>query len=710
MAHHRNHRPNHVTVASVTSAPAGLTPTDLNDLTHRMKEEGYVVFPSTYFDAPDATPNILNAQLAHAHHAGHSAHATHLPLISSSGIEVFPDNIKDTIGTPGYGYIQWGMTDDLPNKIALFNSMLVYTALPVKFNIDTACGIGIAPMYRFHTSIGCNENAEEIDYEHAGSYLRAKIAKLRQKLFDLIKDHVAAPAENAAVPAASTSAPVPDASPSGSATVSRGASTTPIHVHTPGSSTAATPALPQFYTPAQSPEGDPSQTDPTDDGSLNTDALHHPDGQGYRRFADTVLDDMIKGILADIAAAERDLKVWGRTYAALKQLRETTNLPQLTHDLFTDLIQFGICFPEFQLSQNGTRQPDSRNWKPRITAISHDDALTCRLEKKDPLGVSRFIYRSNRFLDPQHKLPTTVDGSASAISNDLTAIPALDPACPTADLRARILAYRSAAASAADNLANAESDPDTDPDTLASLQADAAKYDIHSRPTRYVFPVAYRTAGRPYYPQPAYWSIYNDIYDYASTIIRDRATRKANESMFSYVIYVHSTYLQRLTNQINAQKTEEEKEAIRSAEIKRIKKFIANKENNGQVLAACSFTGTDGKDHDAFRIERIEYNNKTQAEADKTEISDISGIIMFGFECHPDLIGATPGGASSSGGTYQREMLLIKQGKMSPTQQLVLQVFNTYRDFNGLDPHLSWKIKQQVLTTLDASKTGIVEE
>ena len=73
------------------------------------------------------------------------------------------------------------------------------------------------------------------------------------------------------------------------------------------------------------------------------------------------------------------------------------------------------------------------------------------------------------------------------------------------------------------------------------------------------------------------------------------------------------------------------------------------------------------------------------------------------------MIGATPG-VSSNGGTYQREMLLINQAKKANLQQLMLAPYALLRDFNGLDPLLDFHIRQRVLTTLDNSKTGVVEE
>lgn len=674
----------------------------LDDQMKQMKQQGYVVLPNSItegsHDQLSQYGNILNFSGFQSAYYRSGSTTPSDPTAAAGGftstaaaIPVPKDKNGREIGTPGKGYIPWGATNTLPNTVALVNSQLVYTALCVKFNIDVLCGLGVEPVFKFHSSVGCNENEDELSYQHAGSYLQTRILRTRKELFNLLREHEGTPDKNAAVQA------------------------------TPNSSSGASPvrvAPPKFAPNTPSDNGTPDDTD--DEGNnpqqLDLNKLHASDGLGYKRYADEVLDDIIRSYNAQIARLEKQYKTWGRTSAKIRQFGRDNNQARFAHDVATDLVQFNIAFVEVQLSQDATRQKDSAQWRPVITGLRWRDALSCRKEEYDENGISRYIYVSNQWLDPTHTALQAPGNPESEGQYDIAAIPALDPQAPLADLTAKIRAYRSAAAHAQDVLRNyqqqhPEATADADP-MLATLEANAAYYaDPANRPTRFILPVEYRTSGRFYYPQPAYWSIYKDIYQYADNIIRDRAIRKQNENMFTYVIYIHQRYLEQLTSQINSQQTEEQKQAFKDAEIDKIKRFLADKQNNGSTLAACTFTGADGKDHDAFRIERITYaNTKQNAEADKTEISDLSSLICFACEVHPDLIGATPGGASSSGGTYQREMLLINQAKKANLQQIMLAPYELLRDFNGLDVNLSHKIKQKTLTTLDASKTGMVEE
>lgn len=700
--------------SSVGGEAAAAQIEDMQRQLQRMKSEGYAVLPATFtegnHDMVASFGNVLNfAGQAKCgcgsgqYYQGQQDPLSHAGGFMSSGsvMPVGKDRQGSDIGTPGKGYITYGAYNNLPNYIALANNALVYSALPIKFNIDTLCGLGVEPVYRFHATVGCNENEEEIAYEHAGSYIKTRIHKLRLQLFNLLKEHEATPAED-----------------------NGAAGTKPDF-----------PVLPSPLIPSPNDEDepdDPTETPEQKDARIKaeTDALlkklHAADGLGYKRHADTILDDIVLSMTEQIKELENEYRTWRRTKKQLDLVIRNSNPPRLTHDMATDMATFNINFTELCLSMNGSRQRESSQWKPKITAIRYRDVLTCRKEEYDDQGVSRYTYISNRWLDPLTYgtvKNAKVQGNAqqgnnsslltpnSSLEEDIAALPSLDPTCAAEDLKHRMREFRNGAAAAQDRRTRAAEEGATDED-LAALDAQyEAQYSISQRPTRFMLTSEYRTSGRFYYPQPAYWTIYRDVWQFADNIIRSRAIRKQNETMFSYVLYVHQEYLNRITNQLNAQKTEQEKEAFRRAEVQKIKDWLSQKQNNGSTFAAVTFTGPDGKDHDAFRIERVDFaNTKQNAEADKTEITDISSILMFAFECHPDLIGSTPGGASSSGGTYQREMLLIKQAKAAAMQQIMLYPWYVMRDFNELDPHLAFRIKQRVLTTLDASKTGLTEE
>ena len=81
----------------------------------------------------------------------------------------------------------------------------------------------------------------------------------------------------------------------------------------------------------------------------------------------------------------------------------------------------------------------------------------------------------------------------------------------------------------------------------AILDARQRNVPFKKRPTRFVLPTIYPSTGRPCYPIKDWHSIFGcDIYEYLSTIISDRYTRKRNSNVIGRVIYIHMDYLNQL--------------------------------------------------------------------------------------------------------------------------------------------------------------------
>ena len=104
----------------------------------------------------------------------------------------------------------------------------------------------------------------------------------------------------------------------------------------------------------------------------------------------------------------------------------------------------------------------------------------------------------------------------------------------------------------------------------------------------------------------------------------------------------------------------------------------------------------------------VPINSVSEAEANKTELEELSNVIFLALGIHSVLIGNSIG-SSSSGGTQQREMYELKKLLSVPTQRLILKPYYVVRDFNGWDSHLEWEIGQMTLTTLDRNKNGMEE-
>jgi hypothetical protein len=390
-------------------------------------------------------------------------------------------------------------------------------------------------------------------------------------------------------------------------------------------------------------------------------------------------DDLKKDIEEQISTLEKEYETWQKSNDFLTNFDARNNLATTYLSLTEDMQEQNLCFPEITLNKrtlddNGKNMPTSM-WVPQVTGIRYRSAHVCRLERKDKNGRINYVYVSNRFLDSRVFAASASDKAEDGF--EMIAIPALDPQSPLTDLERIVRETRRANGS------------------------------IRKRPTRFILPIAYPSAGRPYYPVPAWQSIFSgDIYEYLMTMISDRNKRRKNSNVIGRILYLNNEYMERLYFQRKAD-TPEDKTKVFNELRDQINSFLMDRDNTGKPLVAYTFLGTDGKVYESWKIVEIEANNKQTAEANQKELAEISSIVFFAFGLDSRLVGNSPGDVASSGGTDLRERFLLKQVQMSPMQQLLLLPLYLMKAFNNLDPHLEFEIPREVLTTLDNSKTGI---
>ena len=382
-----------------------------------------------------------------------------------------------------------------------------------------------------------------------------------------------------------------------------------------------------------------------------------------------------KALEEQLNELQADYEEWEKTNAEVQDFLERNNLTQTYLHLAADQILLGMCFPEIELQRTYIddttgRKVSNTRWQPKAVGLHYRPAHTTRLERMDEQNRINYVYISNQWFD------TTEQHAATDFS--IAALPCLNPEAPTADLR-RIL-----------------------------RETRTANVSRRKRPTRFVLPTQYPTPGRPYYPIPAWWSIFaGGIYEYAYSMIEDRATAKKNSNVIGRIIYIHNDYLMQMYNQM-ALDTDEKKRKFREAMYSEINTFLSDKDNMGKPLVSFKFRDGNGNTTNAWEIVEIESNSKNTADANQKELQEISSIIFFAMSLDSRLVGNTPGDATSSGGTDLRERYLLKQIQMSPTQQLILYPLQVISAHNEWDrKHLRWTIKREVMTTLDNSKTGV---
>ncbi len=368
------------------------------------------------------------------------------------------------------------------------------------------------------------------------------------------------------------------------------------------------------------------------------------------------------------------LKEWEDTNEELQAFIENNDLHKTYLEMAGDMSLMSQCFCELQLNQrqldeNKRPVPTSR-WDPKIVGIKPRSVFTTRLERMDRQYRINYAYLSNQWLDSTQTLTET--------DRRIAAVPYLAADTAVADLNRHV------------------------------REARQQRVSRKNRPTRFI--MSPRDFGGPYYADALWHSIFaGSIFEYAFTIVDDRLTRKRNSNIIGRVIYIHQEYLKHLYTQQGENKSKTMAQ-IQQEVFTDINRWLSNPDNAGQALISAVFTGLDGKEHKAWEIVEIESKANSQAQAEKTELQEISSIIFFAMGLDSKLIGNTPGDATSSGGTDLRERFLVKQIQFAPLQQLMLRPLEVISRFNKWDSHLVWQIDREVLTTLDNSKTGVAKQ
>lgn len=380
----------------------------------------------------------------------------------------------------------------------------------------------------------------------------------------------------------------------------------------------------------------------------------------------------------EMKVLKKNLDDWENTNEQLQEFITNNDLMDTFLSLSGDMALMSQCFVELQLNQrqlnNEGKPVPTSQWTPKIIGIKPRSIFTTRLERQDEQYRINYAYISNQWLDPTQKTSTKKEEDLK-----IAAVPYLPTHSAAHDLERKV------------------------------REARQARVSRKNRPTRFI--MSPRDFGGPYYANALWHSIFaGSIFEYAFTIVDDRLTRKRNSNIIGRVIYIHQDYIDRLCNQANREEKKLSPQEVMAGVFNEINSWLSNSDNAGQALFASAFTGSDGKEHKAWEIVEIESKANDQANADKTELQEISSIIFFAMGLDSKLIGNTPGDASSSGGTDLRERFLVKQIQFAPLQQLMLRPLEVISQFNGWDEHLVWQIDREVLTTLDNSKTGVTKQ
>lgn len=353
--------------------------------------------------------------------------------------------------------------------------------------------------------------------------------------------------------------------------------------------------------------------------------------------------------------------------AGAKEFLEENNLNFHMSQCMQDDVMLDIYFPTIGFDNKGT----AGEWRPTINRVGFLPSHSTRLGAMDENRYIHNVYFSDRWR-------TLGAGKTTDVSpgNNKTVM------------------YRAAMPQ----------------DTLHELRY-IVENGQKKRGERYMWvvcPTLYPSLNKPYYPQPAWWSIFTSkAFDFSSTILYDKAKQRENRTSWGRIIYISLDYLEQIFagegyvgNQDAQDKFVEDLE-------NRMEEFLQRRENQGKFMRQWMWTDQKGDEHYNVKIVDIADAVNDVVKAGKEELELSTSPIFLALQVDPRLVGV-PMVAASNGGTALREMALLKQQQLNTKQRLYEHFLNTVCIFNGW-ANAEFHIKQMVLSTLDRSKTGTVD-
>ena len=161
----------------------------LQQLSEELKTQGYEAVRPAAFVSPnyDGSRTFSWGEYAHsmlmssAHGTAGAGNARReiSTVFGSSGGE--NKAVPQGVGTPGLGFMEWGLGNSLPNIVYLLSKMSPFTAAGIEFVKKILVGRGPSPKYHYVQYVGGNITEKFIPFMAAGVLLRGQIADLKAK-------------------------------------------------------------------------------------------------------------------------------------------------------------------------------------------------------------------------------------------------------------------------------------------------------------------------------------------------------------------------------------------------------------------------------------------------------------------------------------------------------------------------------------------------
>ena len=355
-----------------------------------------------------------------------------------------------------------------------------------------------------------------------------------------------------------------------------------------------------------------------------------------------------------------------------KEFIEENNLDLHLAQCMQDHVMLDMFFPTVGFDSRGRRKQD---WRPRVKYVGHIEATIVRMEKRHPLyNRTEHVYLSQQW----RKLGIGTTHNIGAEDTKYVMYPAAMPQHLLQDMH-RIVDQNQ-------------------------------KTRLGARPMWVTCPTFYPSLNKPYYPQPAWWSVFTSkAFDFSATILYDKYKQRDNATSWSKILYISLDWLNGVAADLGISGDQDAIQKYVDDLDGNIERFLQSRENNGKFMRQWMWTDQKGDEHYNVKIVDVAATKQDAIKAGKEELELSTSPMFLALQVDPRLVGV-PMAAASNGGTALREMQLLKQQQLNIHQRLYLGWLQRVTvAWNGWSEHCQWVIKQQTFTTLDNSKSGVIE-
>lgn len=335
---------------------------------------------------------------------------------------------------------------------------------------------------------------------------------------------------------------------------------------------------------------------------------------------------------------------------------EENNTVSYLLEQLTDLNYFFSVFPELIFNaENGDKR--------KIVQIASKEAMFSRWAEMEKEGKQKghikYHYYSSKW------------GEGAQTDNDIVATPVLDRVSPVRHLR-------------------------------EMMKEDEGK-GVTARRNRVIVPVCLPTPGKPYYPKPYWYALFESgVHDFGQKIMPFKNAALDNMSNIRFVIELGPGYFEEIFRRERIME-DKEQEKRRKKEYADFDKFLKGVKNTHKSIITFQKMGPDGKPYPMVVIKQIESKIGGELIADNEEVANLTA---YAQGVHPSLVGAAPGKTKTINGTEARELFILKQTMQKPLRDLLLLPFYITKAINQWPEDLYFSIPNIQLTTLDKNPTG----